>query len=70
MEIKTELDFQRGKIIARKLKNTPGASQERKKLKEKLYEYEKRVWHNDEAVTDEQVRESELAIAQAELELL
>lgn len=69
-EIKTELDFQRGKIIARKLRKNPDAVLERKKLKEMLYEYEKRVWHDYEAVSDKQVRESEEAVAQAELELL
>ena len=69
-EVKTELDFQRGKIIARKLRKVTGASHERKKLKEMLYQYEKRVWADVDSVTDEQVRESELAEAQAERELL
>lgn len=69
-EIKTELDFQRGKIIARKLRKVAGASQERKNLKKMLYEYEQRVWADVDSVTDEQIIESDKAEAQAEQELL
>lgn len=69
-EVKTELDFQRGKIISRKLRKVAGASQERKKLNEMLYEYEQRVWADVYSITDEQIIESDIAEAQAERELL
>ena len=69
-KIESELDFQRGKIIARKLKKIPGSGYERKVLMQKLYEYEQKHWADFDAVTDEQVIESEKAEAQAERELL
>ena len=69
-KIESELDFQRGKIIARKLRKVPGAYQERKNLKKMLYEYEQRVWADVDSVTDEQIIESDKAEAQAEQELL
>lgn len=70
IEIKTELDYQRGKIISRKLRKAPGSEYERKELMQNLYEYEQKHWANFDAVTDEQVIESDEAEAQAERELL
>lgn len=71
--IQNELDFQRGKIISRKLrllsKESEKAKITRKALNELLYNYEQKHWADFNLVTDEQIKESEIAEQIAEKEL-
>ncbi|CAM1361328.1 conserved protein of unknown function [Tenacibaculum soleae] len=64
-EIQNELDFQRGKIVSRKLRLLSKESEEakiaRKALNKLLYNYEQKHWADFNSVTDEQVIESEIA---------
>lgn len=64
-EIQNELDFQRGKMVSRKLrllgKENEEAKITRKALNKLLYNYEQKHWADFESVTDEQIKESEIA---------
>lgn len=70
--IKDELTFQRAKIISRNLrllsKENENAKETRKALNELLYKYEQVNWEDFDAVTDEQIIESDKAVNQAEIE--
>lgn len=73
-EIQNELDFQRGKIISRKLRLLSKESEEaritRKTLKQLLYNYEQKHWADVDSVTDEQIKASEIAQQIAEKETI
>ena len=73
-EIKNELDFQRGKIVSRKLRLLSKESEEakitRKALKQLLYNYEQKHWADVDSVTDEQIKESEIAEQIAKKEII
>jgi len=73
-EIQNELDFQRGKIISRKLrllaKESEEAKKTRKALKQLLYNYEQKHWNDIDSVTDEQIEASEIAQQIAEKEII
>lgn len=73
-EIQNELDFQRGKIVSRKLrllsKESEEAKKTRKALNELLYNYEQKHWEDFDSVTDEQIKESEVAKQIAEKETI
>lgn len=72
-EIQNELDFQRGKIVSRKLRLLSKESEEakiaRKALNKLLYNYEQKHWADVDSVTDEQIKESEIAEQIAENEM-
>ncbi|OCK44202.1 hypothetical protein BA195_05830 [Tenacibaculum soleae] len=72
--IDNELDFQRGKIASRKLrllsKENEKVNKTRKALNKLLYNYEQKHWADFESVTDEQIKESEIAKQTASKEII
>ena len=70
--IQNELDYERAMIAERKLrllsKEVPNYIPERKKLRDLIEAYEKKHWSSDAEVSEEVIRESDLAEKIAETE--
>lgn len=63
-EINNELDFQRGKILSRKLRLLNKVNEEakitRKATNELLYNYEQKHWDNFNSITDGQIKANKI----------
>ncbi|WP_343701347.1 hypothetical protein [Chitinophaga sp.] len=70
--INNELDYQRAMIADRKLRLLAKTSSHfknlRKKLRDLIADYEKRVWSNEDAIGAELIEQSDLAEIIAEME--
>jgi transcriptional regulator with XRE-family HTH domain len=71
-QITNELELERASIIDRKLrlliKEHPEFAKDRKQLRKIIHEYEKNNWSKDSVISDEKIKESDLAEGIAERE--